>query len=520
MLLKESRWFVILLLSVVLSLALAACGGQEESSAPPADESTQQEAAEVENTPTPTKAPPTDTPVPPTPTDVPPTETPEPPPTPTEPPPAESMPEEDSSDDALAQTDSDMPLPLPDDARDATYEFGEILFVSPSGVEDLVEFYRDTLTADGWEEDTDFSDVTEDFAFVEFTQGDEFIYLTIFEFDGAIDVSIDLNSAPSLAGDLGDDDMVSMPSDSSGGFGYTIADWPVPPDATDVNVSGDLLTFKVAMPLAEVAEFYRPTYEMMGFSTDCLDDAAEYTSLSCSVGTGDVTLNFFAFEGFEDETTEVEIDFVNYAVGSSFDSSDGTPGEFGVTEKDGLPLPNDYTYYASEGSEFGQNINIGSPSDLATLVEFFQTEMANYGWTLDDSEQADAEATLRFSGPDGTLVVAMQAGDETEIALTTRNPAAAEEAGILPPAGQSRIYLINFSEEELTVTIDGEVTTVEAGAGMESPDDAPYFDLPPGTYEVTTEASSGSVTDEVVVGPDETWGLLLDEAGALPVQVY
>jgi hypothetical protein len=127
---------------------------------------------------------------------------------------------------------------------------------------------------------------------------------------------------------------------------------------------------------------------------------------------------------------------------------------------------------------------------------------------------------LRFSGPDGELVVTLQSGGETEVVLTLKNRAAAEEAGILPPAGQARVYLINFTESELTVTINDQVVTVAAEAGMESPDDAPYLDLPPGTYDVTTEVGGSSVTDEVTIGPDESWGLLLDEEGALPLQVY
>jgi hypothetical protein len=90
----------------------------------------------------------------------------------------------------------------------------------------------------------------------------------------------------------------------------------------------------------------------------------------------------------------------------------------------------------------------------------------------------------------------------------------------LPPAGLARIYLVNFSDDELIVTINDQVITVAAEAGMESPDDAPNLDLPPGTYEVTTEVSGSSVTDEVTIGSDESWGLLLDEQGALPVQIY
>jgi hypothetical protein len=131
-----------------------------------------------------------------------------------------------------------------------------------------------------------------------------------------------------------------------------------------------------------------------------------------------------------------------------------------------FPLPEDAQDVAYEFSE----IIFTSPSDIETLVDFYRD------------------------------------------ALLTDN--------ILPPAGQARIYLVNFSDDELTVTINDQVFKIAAGVGMESPDDAPNLDLPPGTYEVTTEVGSISVTDEVIIGPDETWGLLLDEAGALPLQIY
>ena len=71
-----------------------------------------------------------------------------------------------------------------------------------------------------------------------------------------------------------------------------------------------------------------------------------------------------------------------------------------------------------------------------------------------------------------------------------------------------------------TLKTDDQVIELAPEAGMESPDDAPNLDLPPGSYDVTTEVGSSSVTDEVTVGPDESWGLLLDEQGAFPMQIY
>lgn len=405
-------------------------------------------------------------------------------------------------DDAAADLLALPAVPLPEDASDVSYEFDEIAFTSPSDVATLMAFYREALSTDGWQELQDFSLVDDAFAYAEFERDAESVSITVINAGDTSEATLDLSGAPSLTG-----------ATDAGSPGMTVADWPTPPDATDVDVSGDTLSFKTALSLAEVAEFYRPTYESMDLDTSCLDDVADYSSVSCSFSNGDITVSFFAFEGFD--ATEVEIEVINYALAPSVDS-----GVLGVVDEEGLPLPDDHTGYSYEGGEFLKTVSLFSPSSLGTLVEFFQTELASRGWTLDDSEGTDTDTTMQFSGPDGELVVTLQAGDETEVVLTQRNRAAAEEAGVLPPAGQSRLYLVNFTEEDLTVTINGETIVVPPEAGMESPDDAPKLDLPPGAYEVTTTVGSSSVTDEITVGPDESWALLLDEQGALPLQMY
>ncbi len=480
----NSKWFV-LVLSLIISLgALTACGGKSEPTASPPEVSTQQPAATAEVPPTP--APATATPVPATATPV-------------------------ATDTPVAGTTdaSDLPdIPLPDDAAGVVYEFEQIGFTSPSDVAALMAFFREALSDDSWEEQTDLSLEGDTFAYGEFERDGESISVTAISSGSASDATVDLRRAPSLTG-ISTTDTVSSGGDTSA---LAIADWPTPPDATDVSVSGDTLSFKTALTLAEVAEFYRPTYDSMDLNTSCLDDVAEYTSVSCSFSNGDITVSFFAFEGFDD--TEVEIELVNYAL--------ATPdtGELGVEDEEGLPLPDDHTGYSFEGGEFLTTVTLTSPSDMGALLEFFQTELASRGWTLDDSEGTDTDATLQFSGPEGELVVTLQAGDETSVVMNRRDPAAAEAAGILPPAGQARLYFVNFTEDDMTVTIDGQTVEIAPGAGMDSPDDAPSLDLAPGTYDVTTTVGGSSVTDEIIVGADETWGLLLDEQGALPLQMY
>ncbi len=301
---------------------------------------------------------------------------------------------------------------------------------------------------------------------------------------------------------------------SAAEVGMTIADWPTPPEATAVAVNGDTLSFKTALSLVDVAEFYRPFYDEQELDASCLDDVADYTSVSCSYSNGDITVSFFAFEGFGE--TEVEIEVTNYALQADSDDS----GELGVVEEEGLPLPDDHTGYSAEGGEFLRTVAVTSPSDLATLVAFYQGELASRGWTLDDTEGDDSQQILHLSGDEGELTVTITAGDETEVLLAQRDRAAAEAADVLPPAGLARLLLVNFTQSDMTVTIDGQTIAVLPSAGMETTDDAPRLDLPPGTYDVTTEVGGASVTDEIVVGPDESWVLLLDEIGALPMQIF
>ena len=427
----------------------------------------------------------------------------------------------DTSGDATADSSGDLSsFPLPADAQSVAYDAAEITFSSPSDVETVVEFYRDFLSADGWQEQTDFSQVDDTFAFVEFDRAGEVIYVTLISFSGSSEATIDLSEAPSLAGSAGDEETETEITVDPNAPAYTINDWPTPPEATDVKLSGTTLSYKISWDLPTLAEFYLPTFELMELGTSCLEDVGDYTSISCSSSNGYVSLNFFAFEGFDD--TEVEIDFTNYAVDSGDDSSGGSgSGELAVIDQDGLPLPNDYTGYSSEQSTFRRGLTFTSPSDIPTLKELYKTELGALGWQATDGSETGGITTLIFSGPEGAATLTLKpSGGETEGSLFIKDSAAAKEAGILPSVGQARLYLVNFSDGELTVQINNQTIKIPAGAGMESPDDAPKMDLAPGSYAVKTTAGGSSVTDEVIVGADEVWSLLLDKQGALPLQMY
>ncbi len=433
--------------------------------------------------------------------------------------------EAEPTSEAVSVATGEMPdLPSPDDAQNLAYDpdAAQITYHSPSDIATLVKFYRQALPPLDWQENEIEGIVTEIFGYLSFSKG---------EANLTIDLTGDvINKGTSVTLDVSDlappQEIAATSEPAADGPTYTIKDWPVPPEAEKVKQSGDKLNYVVGWDLPKVAEFYRSTFELMDLGSSCLDGVAEYSSMSCSSSNGQLSLNFFAFES-GDKQTEVEIEFTNSAMpssdsgGTEAGGESGDSGQLTAEDQDGLPVPDNHTSLSSEGSPYSRKITLASPSNAESLLAFFQTELAKAGWESKETLAEGETTSLTFTGSNGELKVEIKpSGDETEVTLTTRDPAAAAKAGILPPTGQSRLYMVNFSPDELAVTVNGQEVKVKGEAGMNSPDDAPKLDLPPGSYEVTIKAGSKTATTQVELGADQVWALMLDPEGGMPMQLY
>jgi hypothetical protein len=261
----------------------------------------------------------------------------------------------------------------------------------------------------------------------------------------------------------------------------------------------------------------------MELSTSCLDDVGDFTSISCSTSNGVLSLNFFAFE-LGDNRTEVEISFTNSAAPSETPAG-GDDAGLTAEMQDGLPIPDNHTSLSSEGSQYSRSIIAAIPAALAEVLDFYRRELPPLDWAEQTSaaEVGDSQAKLSFSQGESALVVSLSsAGEaETEVTLILKDTAAAKAAGILPAAGQSRIYLGNFMEEAITFEIDGKETKVEPQPPSDSMAGVPYLELPPGEYTYTlTVPGSAPMEDKITVGPDEVWGLIGGPGGAFSVLIY
>lgn len=92
-------------------------------------------------------------------------------------------------------------LPLPTDAQEVTYDtdLQEVTFNSPSNIDKLVEFYRETLPAQGWTEDATIALVDPSIAALEFAQGDASLSLTIFNIGAGENAEVTINVSGLLA---------------------------------------------------------------------------------------------------------------------------------------------------------------------------------------------------------------------------------------------------------------------------------------------------------------------------------
>lgn len=91
---------------------------------------------------------------------------------------------------------------------------------------------------------------------------------------------------------------------------------------------------------------------------------------------------------------------------------------------------------------------------------------------------------------------------------------------MMPKPGHAKLAFVNPNEMEAAVTINKQTIKVVAGGGTNGPD-GQLLDLPPGKYKFSIKlAGKPASNDEIEVGADQAWGLLIGPGGALPMQVY
>jgi hypothetical protein len=189
----------------------------------------------------------------------------------------EAPPTAGSAPDASA---ADIPAFLaPPNAQNLAYDadYGDITYTSPSDVETVVEFYRQSLPVEGWQEDEDFSAVSKDFAFVSFDQDDDTLFIDVTFIDtGITEVTIDVSLASSLAATMEGKPSTETTASAPGPLSLVEAEgFPVSSDYTGLGTMGTpfalMVTFSSPSDVDTLVELYETEmpgqgWEFIGYS--------------------------------------------------------------------------------------------------------------------------------------------------------------------------------------------------------------------------------------------------------------
>jgi hypothetical protein len=330
----------------------------------------------------------------------------------------------------------------------------------------------------------------------------------------------------------------SEPTETLRPLAANTAPVPVPENAEDVEFDGDdgKLEFSSPSSLKSVADFYRSTMKQQGWgSQSSVINNANMVVLNFSKSGKAVSFTIMKMGPKTNVTAEGAA--LNVAGGkpagdkpaadktaaADTASQPATEDDLIVEQSGGLPVPKRHTLAVGDKSPFRRALTANVPLDLKIVLEFYRRELAKLNWKEEskDAVVAADNVKLAFSSAEGPGTLKLSRKDnETIVNLDTKDAAAAAKGGVLPKPGQAKVLVTNPNDVEASITINKQTYKVAAGGGTKAPD-GPMIDLPPGKYKFSTKLPGKAASnDELEVGADQSWGVLIGPGGALTLQVY
>jgi hypothetical protein len=306
---------------------------------------------------------------------------------------------------------------------------------------------------------------------------------------------------------------------------------PMPDTAEDVefDAADGKLEFNSASGVKAVADFYRSAMKDQGWdSRSSVINNANMVVLNFAKAGKAVSLTIMRMGN----KTNVSADApgLKQAVTSDAPSAIAAPANAPATAEDlvaeesgGLPLPKRHTMSAGGQTPFRRDLKASVPLSLTDVLGFYRRELGKLNWKEETQGAVVAaeKAVITYASPDGPAVLKLGRKDgATSVDLVVKNPDAVAKAGIMPKPGQAKIMFGNINTAEAAITFNNKTIKVAAGAGTKGPD-GPILDLPPGKYKYSIKLPGKPIqNDEVEIGADETWGLMIGPGGVLALQAY
>ena len=192
-------------------------------------------------------------------------------------------------------------------------------------------------------------------------------------------------------------------------------------------------------------------------------------------------------------------------------------------ESGGLPVPKRHTMTEGTKTPFRRELKASVPLALNDVLGFYRRELGKLNWKQETKGAVVAtdHAVIAYTSSDGPAVLKLDRKEGAiSVSLVMKNPDAAAKAGLLPKPGQAKVLFGNINSAEAAITFNNRTIKVAAGTGVKAPN-GPTLDIPAGKYKYSIKLPGKSVqNDEVDIGADETWGLMIGPGGVLALQAY
>ncbi len=435
-------------------------------------------------------------------------------------------------------------------------------------VDTVLAFYRRELTARSWKEETQDAVIKPNEVMLNFTSPDGPAVLKLsHKYDMTI-VSLVQHLTPKLAAkvetpvkaaDTVDDVMKEMqqmmrdaglpkqntpqaapPSKAPEAALRKLTDnkapVPVPDTAEGVEFEGadGKLEFNSGSSVQAMADFYRSAMKEQGWaSRSSVINNANMVVLNFAKGGKAVSFTIMKMgnktnvsaDGPGLQMAAVKSDSPSGSRAATADKANesASADDLVAEESGGLPVPKRHTMSAGTTTPFRRELKASVPLSLADVLGFYRRELGKLSWK-EDGKGAVAttdKVAIAYTTADGPAMLKLDRKDkEISVSLVVKNPGAASKAGIQPKPGQVKILFGNINDVEAAIIFNSKTIKVAAGAGTKAPD-GPMLDLPPGKYKYSIKLPGQSAqNDEVEVGADEIWGLMIGPGGVLALQAY
>ena len=304
----------------------------------------------------------------------------------------------------------------------------------------------------------------------------------------------------------------------------------LPENAEDVDFAAGKLEFSSASNVKTVAEFYRSAMKQQGWQAQSsVINNANMVVLNFAKAGKAVSFTIMRM-GNKTNVTADGSGLQVAAAKSNEPAAAASPApapasaeDLEAEESGGLPVPKRHTMSDGTSTPFRHALKASVPLALNDVLGFYRRELGKLNWkeqTKGAVVTAD-KVVIAYTAPDGPALLKLDRKDkEIGVDLVVKNPGAAAKVGILPKPGQVKVIFGNINGAEAAITFNNKTIKVAAGAGTKSPN-GPTLDLAPGKYKYSIKLPGKPVeTDEIDVGPDEIWGLMIGPGGVLPLQAY